>query len=183
VNVRVEVRQVPEGLHEQDQAGPGAGQRLGVRVDEQSGSNAAQLTQPRPMPAEDGAQELRQGEHVLAMRDRLEDILLDPFAVEQHALLVVARAEVAGLAGECEQIVVAAGIAVDAGEAVMRIAAFDETLDRARFHGAAKSARFAKLLAVALGPAPQGACARVARAINTASWRTPRCSRTWLAAS
>ncbi|MEK6212104.1 MAG: hypothetical protein AABM64_17350 [Pseudomonadota bacterium] len=68
VHVRVEVRKTPEGLHEQDQAGAGAGCRLGVRFDEQAGGDATQLTQPRPMPAEDRAQEPREDEHVLPAR-------------------------------------------------------------------------------------------------------------------
>lgn len=48
VQVRVDVRKTPEDLH--DQASPGAGCRLGVRIDEQSGSDTAPLAQPRPTP-------------------------------------------------------------------------------------------------------------------------------------
>jgi L-ascorbate metabolism protein UlaG (beta-lactamase superfamily) len=47
--------------------------------------------------------------------------LFDPLAVEQHALLVAAGAEIARLAGEGEQDIVPSGIAVDAREAVVRI--------------------------------------------------------------
>ncbi len=126
VNVRVEVRQVPEGLHEQDQPRAGAGQRLGVCIDEHSRGDAAKLAQPRPMSPEDGAQEPREGEHVLAVPHRREDVRLDPIAVEEHALLVTTWAEVAGLAGVREQIVVPAGVAVDAGEAVVRVAALQK---------------------------------------------------------
>ncbi len=73
---------------------------------------------------------------------------------------MAARAEVARLAGEGEQVIVPAGIAVDACEAVMGIAALQEPLDRALFHRALKSTRLAKLLAVVLRTLPQGACAR-----------------------
>jgi len=45
-----------------------------------------------------------------------------------------------------EQVIVPAGVAVDACEAVMGIAALQEALDRALFHRAAESTRFAKLL-------------------------------------
>ena len=90
-------------------------------------------------------------------------------AKQQHALLVAARAEIARLAGEGEQIIVPAGIAVDTCEAVVRIAALDETLDRVLFHRALKSTRFAKLLAVALRAAPKRARARVAGAVHAAS--------------
>ena len=84
MHVQVEVRQIPEGLHEQDQSRPGARRRLGVRISEQAGGDPAKLTQPRPMPAEDGAQEPRDGEHVLAMRRRLPDSLF--FASPRSAL-------------------------------------------------------------------------------------------------
>ncbi len=63
------------------------------------------------MPAESGAQELRDGKHVLAMRHRREHVRLDPIAVEQYALLVTARAEVPRLARVREQVVVPAGVA------------------------------------------------------------------------
>ena len=52
MHMRVEVRQIPEGLHEQDQAGAGAGCRLGVRIDEQARGDAAKLAEPRPAPAD-----------------------------------------------------------------------------------------------------------------------------------
>ena len=42
VHVGVEVRQVPEGLHEQDQHEPSAGCRFGVRIDEQSGRSGGE---------------------------------------------------------------------------------------------------------------------------------------------
>ena len=60
-----------------------------------------------------------------------------------------------------------AGVAVDAGKPVVRIATAQEALDRALLHRAAKATRFAKLLAVALRAAPKRACARVARAALT----------------
>ena len=126
VHARVEVRQIPEGLHEQDQAGAAAGCRLGIRIDEQSRSDAAKLTEPRPVPPEDQAQESRQSEDVLPVRHRRENGLFDPLAVEQHALLVAARAEVARLARVGEQVVVCAGVTVDAGKAVMWIPALHE---------------------------------------------------------
>ena len=53
VHVRVEVRQIPEGLHEQDQAQAGAGKRRGVRIDEQSSGDTTQLTEPCSMLGED----------------------------------------------------------------------------------------------------------------------------------
>ena len=60
-----------------------------------------------------------------------------------------------------------AGVAVDAGKPVVRIATAQEALARALLHRAAKATRFAKLLAVALHAAPKRTCARVARAALT----------------
>ena len=55
-----------------------------------------------------GAQQARNGEDVLPVRHRSEHLGLDPVAVGQHPLLVAARAEVAGLAAERQQVVVPA---------------------------------------------------------------------------
>jgi hypothetical protein len=42
--------------------------RLGIRIDEQSRSDAAKLTEPRPMPLEERAQEFRQSEGIPPVR-------------------------------------------------------------------------------------------------------------------
>ena len=47
VHVGIKVREIPEGLHEQDQARAGAGKRRGVRVDEQSSGDAGSSCEPR----------------------------------------------------------------------------------------------------------------------------------------
>jgi hypothetical protein len=57
------------------------------------------------------AQDHRDGEDVLAMRHRGQDLLLDPFTINQHPLLVAGRAEAAGLAGEGQQVLVTALVA------------------------------------------------------------------------
>ena len=105
------------------------------------------------------------GEDVLPVRHRRENRFLDPLAVQEHALLMAARAEVPRLAGECEQIAVPAGVAIDAGKAVMRVTALDEPLDRAFFHHALKLARFAQFLCVARRALPQRTRPRVAGAV------------------
>ena len=79
-----------------------------------------------PALAEIRAQELWQGEHVLAVGHG-EDVLFHLLAVGQHAFLVTARTEVAGLAGESQQIIVAAAVAIDAGEALMQIDTWPES--------------------------------------------------------
>jgi len=80
-----------------------------VPFDKGARSDAAQLAQPRPVPAEDRARQLGQREHVLPVRHRREHVLLDPIAVQQDALLVADGAEVARLARVGEQELVPAG--------------------------------------------------------------------------
>jgi hypothetical protein len=81
VHMGIEVRQIPEGLHEQDEPRPGPGEGRGVGINEQPGDEPAELAEPRPMLAEARALEPRDGEPVLAVRDGLEDVTFDPLAV------------------------------------------------------------------------------------------------------
>ena len=169
--VRVEVRQIPEGLHEQDQPRARAGCGFGVRRGEQPRGDATQLPQPRTLPTEHRAQQLRDGEHVLAVRHRCEHVRLDPLAVEQHAFLVAVRTEVPRLVRVREQVVVTAGVAVDARKAVVRITALDEAPDHLRFERAARAPGIVQLGGVALRAPPKRARAWPARAIQTAARR------------
>src|SRR5262245_6316650 len=59
--------------------------------------------------------------------------------------MVAARAEVARLAGVGEQVIVSAGIAVDAGKAVTWVAAGENALERSLFDRAPQPARLAQL--------------------------------------
>lgn len=74
------------------------------------------------------------------MRHRREYVGFHPFAIRQHSLLVAARAEVARLAREGEDEAMPAMVAVDPGEAVLRISAGDESPDDVFFDTAAKAA-------------------------------------------
>ena len=47
------------------------------------------------------AEQARHGEHVLPVRCGLEDLLLDPLAVQEHALLVIFAADRHGTLGGC----------------------------------------------------------------------------------
>ncbi len=104
-------------------------------------------------------------EHVLAVRNRREHIRLDPISVEQHAFLVTARVEVARLAGVREQVVVPAGVAVDAGKTIVRVAALDEALDHPSLDRAPRASGGVQLFGMALRALPQSARAWPARAI------------------
>ena len=74
-----------------------------------------------------------------------------------HAPLMAARAEVARLAGLREQVVVPAGVAVDARKPVMRVAAPDEALDHPPLDRAPHPPCLAQLPRMPLRALPQRA--------------------------
>ncbi|HEX9596154.1 MAG TPA: hypothetical protein VF982_04690 [Anaerolineales bacterium] len=176
--MRIEVRQVPETLHEEDHPGPRARRSLGVRLDKQPRGNAPKPPERGPVHSEHRPQPPREGEHVLAVRHGLEDILLDPLALQEPPLLVAARAEVAGLAGPGEQVIVPAGVAVDAGQAMVQVTALDEAFEHLRFDCAAQPASLAQLPGMAPRALPPRARAWVARAVYAHARRDPiaRCA-------
>ena len=79
--------------------------------------------------AEDGAEDFGDGKDVLAVGDGLADGGGDPCADLQGASLVAGGAEVAGFAGEGEQVLVAAVGTEESGEAGGEVAAAEEVLD------------------------------------------------------
>jgi hypothetical protein len=123
MHVWIEVDQVAEGLHEEDEARPGARMRGAVRLQEQSGDDAAELSEKRAAVSEERPDQLRNGKDILPVRNGPQQAAFDPLAVGEDALLMAARAEVAGVAGEGEPEVVAARAAADACEATVQIAA------------------------------------------------------------
>jgi hypothetical protein len=166
VHVGVEVDQIAEGLHEEDEARPGARRRGAVRLHEQSGDDAAELSEKRAAVSEERPDELRNGEDILPVRNGPQHATLDPFAVGEDALLMAARAEVARLAGEGEQQIVTAAAAADARKAAVQVAALEKALEHVLLDGAAHATRGAQLRQVATDALPQRTCARSARAID-----------------
>jgi hypothetical protein len=71
------------------------------------------------------------------VRDRTQHAAIDPVAVGEDALLVTARAEVARLARESQEKVIAAPAAADAREAAVQVAALEKALEDVSLHGAA----------------------------------------------
>jgi hypothetical protein len=65
----VEVVQVAERLHEEDEAGAGARMRGAVRLHEQSGDDAAELSEERAAVSEERPDEPRNGEDILPVRN------------------------------------------------------------------------------------------------------------------
>jgi len=79
--------------------------------------------------AEDAAEHFRDGKDELAMGNGLADGGGDPGAGLEGAALVAGRAEVAGFAGEGEEVLVAATGAEESGETGGEVAAAEEVLD------------------------------------------------------
>ena len=78
--------------------------------------------------AEDAAQHFRERENKLAVGDLVADGICDPITVASSALMA-GGAEVAGFAGECEELFVAAIRALEAGEPCGEVAAPEECTD------------------------------------------------------
>ena len=110
-----------------------------------------------------------------------KDVFLYPIAIEEHPFLMAARAEIAGLAREREQIIEPAFGTVNARESVVRIAAFQEAIDDALLEQALQAPLAAQLPHVAIGALVERAGARVAWPIHPAFGPPPR--RIWLAAA
>jgi hypothetical protein len=71
------------------------------------------------------AQDLWDAEDKMPVRNLLEDIHAEPFPELHDALLMTGRAEMAALAGKCQQIFMAAILAFHTGKAFVQIAAIE----------------------------------------------------------
>jgi hypothetical protein len=76
-----------------------------------------------------------------------------------------------GFAGESQKVIVPGDLASDAGETVVRIAAFDEAIDGLLLHLTLKAPGSAQLVRVATDALVQSARARIARPVDSAAWR------------
>jgi len=159
VDVRVEGDQAPESLQELDDARPAVGIGLAIGVCEQAADDATELTQAMTM-VEARAQYLRDGEDVLAVRHRSQDLLFDPLPVDEHPFLMAGKAEAAGLGGEGQQVLVTTLVAVDPGEAFVEVSAVEETLQGLVFDAAMDVFGLAQLVGMLADTAVQGGLAR-----------------------
>jgi hypothetical protein len=158
--------QVAKGLHEEDEAWTSLPECCRVRAVKNARHDAAQVPEKLTPSREDRSNELRDGEDVLSVPNRLEEVFLDPLAVGEDALLVAARTEVPSLAGIGEEQIAAAFAAADSRETVMQIPAFEEALEHLLLDRSADAAGRAQLAQMPRDALPQRAAPRIARAIN-----------------
>ena len=99
-----------------------------------AGRDAGDLAEQAAAIQAIGTQPLGDGEHDLPVRQRREERGVEPLRPDREALGVATRAEVPALAGECEQVLVRAGIAADAGEPVLQHPAGEKLVGHAADH-------------------------------------------------
>ncbi len=121
MRVRAEDEVVAEGVDggSGGDATAGQGEAVAEGVAQAFGRGREKDVEEVPALAEDAAQHFRDGEDELAVRDFVADGGGDPCAGLAGAALMAGGAEVAGLAGEGEELLVAALGAMEAGESVM----------------------------------------------------------------
>jgi hypothetical protein len=170
MNMRVEGDEITEGLHVQDERGLTARVHDFEAGPQQSGNQPAKLTEIAAVEAKEWPDELGQRKHVLTMRYRGEQVPFQPLTVGERALLMTARAEVAGLAGVGQQIIVAAPIAVDARKATVEVAAGHESFEHLALDGSVDEPGRIEFRAVSANTLIQRARPRIARLVDAAGW-------------
>jgi len=125
VAVRIEAEKISEGLHGDDSAGDGIILRNGLPKKYLKGfpGTSAQICQQLSIVEEVTAQDLRDAEDKMPVRNLFENIRAQLLPEFHHALLMAGGTEVTALAGKGQEIFMAAILAFDAGKTVVRVAA------------------------------------------------------------
>jgi hypothetical protein len=123
--VGVEVQEIPKGLDGDDCARRGILAANGWQKDglKRFPCAAAQFGEEFPIIEEVAPENLWHAEGEVPVGGRFEDPLTKPLPEFHYSLLVAGRAEVAALAGECQEVFMAAVLAFHAGKAVVEDAA------------------------------------------------------------
>ena len=131
VGVWIVSQEIAEGLHGDDGAGDGIIFRDHCLEKCLQGfpCATAEIGKEFPVVEEVSAEDLRDAEDKMPVRNLLEDIHAEPFPEFNHALLMAGGAEMAALARKCQQIFMAAIIAFHAGKPVAQITAVEITID------------------------------------------------------
>jgi hypothetical protein len=129
--VRVESQEIPKGLDSNDCAGDcillwDDGFEIHFQ---RVPCTKTQFGEQSSIIEEVSSEDLWYAKNEMTVRYSLEDFFTEPFAEFDHPFLVTRRAKVAALTGEGQEILVAAVFASDPGEAVMKDAAIEVTVN------------------------------------------------------
>jgi hypothetical protein len=126
-----ESEEITEGLAIDDGAGDGIVFRDRLLKKDLQGfpGAAAEIGKKLPIVEKVTAEDFRDAEDEMPVRNLLEDIHAEPLPEFHHTLLMTRGAEVAALAGKCQEIFVAAVFAFHTGKAVVQITAIEITID------------------------------------------------------
>ena len=125
----IESEKIAKRLHGDDGAGDGIVFRNRILEKNLQGfpCATAQIGKKLPVIQKVTAEDFRDAEYEMTVRDLFEDIHAEPFPEFHHAFLMAGWAKVAALTRKCQQIFVAAVFASDAGKAVVQIAPVSST--------------------------------------------------------
>jgi len=150
VGVGIESEKIAEGLHGDDGAGDGIifWDRLLEEGLQGFPGATAQIGKKLPVVEEVSAEDLRDAEDEMPMRDLLEDIRAEPLAEFHYPLLMAGGAKMATLAGKGQQIFMTAVFAFHACKAVVQIAAIEIAIDHLLDIGSPESVLPGKMLII-----------------------------------
>jgi len=131
VAVGIQSEKIAEGLDSDDGAGDGIvfGNRILEKDLQGFPGTAAEIGQQLSIVEEVTAEDLRDAEYEMPVRNLLEYIHAEPFPEFHHALLVARWAEMTPLARKCQEVLVAAVFAFHAGKPVAQITAIEIAID------------------------------------------------------
>ena len=127
----MESEKIAEGLDSDNGAGDGIvfGDRILDKNLQGFPGAAAEIGKKLPILQEVTAEDFRDTEYEMPMRNLLEDIHAEPLPEFHHPLLMTGWAKVAALAGKCQQIFMAAVFAFHTGKPVVQITVIEITMD------------------------------------------------------
>jgi hypothetical protein len=131
VTMGVELEQAAESLDRNDRTGLELFTRqdlLKVLLEGLPGASA-ELAKELSVIKKGPAKNFRDAQDPVAVGDGFNNLLKEPLAEFDHTLLMAGGTEVPSLAGEGQEVLVAAGIAADSSEAVMEDAAVKKPVD------------------------------------------------------
>jgi len=131
VAVGIESEKIAKRLHGDDGAGDGSVSRDRILEKDLQGfpGATAQIGKKLPIVEKVTAEDLRDAEYEMTVRDLFENIHAEPFAEFDHALLVARWAKMPSFTRKCQQIFMAAAFTFHAGKAVVQIAAIEVAID------------------------------------------------------